>query len=72
MSDPVRAIVAGIRPRRRRDDIFLAGLDVIGASVVETNVFSPGGFRDAPAFERRDFAGAAIEAIERRLVVTPG
>ena len=71
VSDPVRTLVAAIGPRLRADGIFLAGLDVIGTSVVEINVFSPGGVRDAQAFERRDFSGAVVEALERRLAVTP-
>lgn len=60
----VRAAVATIGPRLLRDGIFLAGLDFIGARVVEINVYSTGGFRDAERYTGVCFSDRVIEGIE--------
>ena len=41
-----------------RHGIWLAGIDLIGSKVIETNVFSTGGLFDAERFYDRDFAAA--------------
>ena len=61
------AIVAAVSPILKAEGFFLAGLDIIGDKIVEINVFSPGGLRDAAHFAGVDFQAAILEAIERRI-----
>jgi glutathione synthase len=46
--------------------MFLVGLDLVGDKLMEINVFSPGGLGSAGTFEKVDFAGAVIEALEKK------
>lgn len=55
----------------RRDGVFLAGVDLIGARAVEVNVFSTGGIFDAQRFSGRDFVGAILDAVARRFGLSP-
>lgn len=59
-------VVEAAGPWLRRAGVWLAGLDVIGDRVIEVNVFSPGGLRDAGRLEGVDFSDAIVERIERR------
>lgn len=49
----------------RKDGLFLVGLDFIGDKVIELNVFSTGGLRDAERFEGVSFTDEIINAVER-------
>ena len=62
----VRRVVAAIGPKLVDDGLFLAGLDFIGGNIIEVNVFSTGGLRDAERYGGVNFSGAVIEAIARR------
>ncbi|NJM96666.1 MAG: glutathione synthase [Phormidesmis sp. RL_2_1] len=53
-------VVAAIGPKLLSDGLFLVGLDFIGAQLVEINVFSTGGLRDADRFTGERFAEAII------------
>ena len=57
-------IVAEISHKLKSDAVFLAGLDIIGDKIVEINVFSPGGIRDAGIFAQRDFLSPILDAAE--------
>jgi len=59
-----RAAIAAIGPRLATDGIILAGADLIGDQVIELNVFSPGGLRDAERFYGVDFCDAVLQSIE--------
>lgn len=50
-------------PMLAADGLFLAGLDVIGSSVVEVNAWSPGGLYDAERLTGVDFIGAVTGAL---------
>jgi glutathione synthase len=52
-----------IGPQLRADGISLAGLDFIGEVVVEINVFSTGGLRDAERFTGQTFCAAIAERL---------
>lgn len=67
ITDVMRACVAAVGPILAADGIFLAGLDFIGGKLVEINVFATGGLHDAQAFYARDFTGAIIDAVARRV-----
>lgn len=41
--------------------IWLAGIDLIGDKIIETNVFSTGGLFDAQRFYQRDFVGEIVQ-----------
>jgi glutathione synthase len=51
----------------KRDGVSLAGIDLIGHQIIEVNVFSTGGYRDAEKFTGADFRGATIDWLERQL-----
>ncbi len=59
----MRDVVAAIGPKLVRDGLFLVGLDFIGAQLVELNVFSTGGLRDAQKFTGEDFSARCIAAL---------
>lgn len=60
----LRRLAGLVGPRLRADGIRLAGLDVVGTRIIELNVFSPGGLRDAERFTGLDFSAAVMEALE--------
>jgi glutathione synthase len=63
-----------VRPKLVADGMFFVGLDIVGDKLMEINVFSPGGLGIAQKFERVDFTGALIDALERKVsyASTPG
>lgn len=56
-----------VRPRLVEDGMFLVGLDIVGDKLMEINVFSPGGLGSAQSFEKVDFCGAVLAALERKV-----
>lgn len=60
-------IARTIGPIMRRDGLWLVGMDLIGEAIVELNVFSTGGLRDAEANTGADFSGRIVEALEQRV-----
>lgn len=64
LTPEMRETIAQVGPLLRRDGLFLVGLDLIEAKIIEVNVFSPGGFRDAERFTGCDFTGAVIARLE--------
>jgi glutathione synthase len=63
----MREAVAALAPLLRRDGLFLVGVDFIVDQIIEVNVFSTGGLRDAERFSGRDFCEAILAALQRRL-----
>lgn len=63
VTEAMHEVVAAIGPKLMTDGLFLAGLDFIGAQLVEVNVFSTGGLRDAERFTGEQFADAVIADI---------
>jgi glutathione synthase len=61
----MREVIQTVGPTLAADGLRLVGLDFIGDLVIEANVFSTGGLRDAERFGGVDFAGAIV----RRLLV---
>ena len=58
-----------VRPKLVKDGMFLVGLDIVGDKILEINVFSPGGLRNASRFEGVRFSVAILDAIERKLAI---
>jgi glutathione synthase len=60
-------IAEAVRPRLIDDGMFLVGLDIAGAKIMEINVFSPGGLHCISDLEELDFCSPVIEALERKV-----
>ncbi len=67
VNDAMLELAEMVRPRLVEDGMFLVGLDIVGDKLMEINVFSPGGLDVAEQFEKVDFTGAVIEALERKI-----
>ena len=63
ITNQMRATVDLIGPRLVEDGLVLVGLDFIGDKIIEINVFSTGGFRDAERFEGVPFSEKVIRAL---------
>lgn len=70
VDEQVLRIAEMVRPKLVQDGMFLVGLDIAGDRLMEVNVFSPGGLHSMQEFEGVDFAGAVIEALERKREIT--
>ena len=66
VTDEMLEVVNLVRPKLINDGMFLVGLDIAGDKLMEANVFSPGGLGSAGSLYEVDFAGAVIEALERK------
>lgn len=62
----MREAAVALGERLRADGLWLVGMDLIGDRLVELNVFSTGGLRDAERFTGVDFSAHIIENLERR------
>ena len=60
-------IVDQIRPKLMQDGIFMVGLDIVGDKLMEINVFSPGGIKEAVDVEGVDFYEEVVQALERKV-----
>lgn len=63
VTDEMRQVVEAVSPKLVQEGLFLVGLDFIGTQLVEINVFSTGGLRDAERFTGQAFADTLIEKI---------
>lgn len=55
-----------IRPKLVRDGMFLVGIDIIGDTILEVNVFTPGNLLTCSEKAGVDFAPAILASIERK------
>lgn len=55
-----------VRPKLVRDGMFLVGLDIIGDTILEANVFTPGNLHACGEMAGVDFAPAILASIERK------
>ena len=67
VGDEVFNIAELLRPRLVADGLFLVGLDVVGAKLMEVNVFSPGNLNTSGLLAGVDFLPEVIAAIERKV-----
>ena len=58
-----------VRPKLIRDGMFLVGIDIIGDTVLEVNVFSPGNLHACGQTAGVDFAPAILSSIERKRAI---
>ncbi|KGM55813.1 glutathione synthetase [Lysobacter daejeonensis GH1-9] len=58
-----------IRPKLLADGMFLVGIDIIGDTILEVNVFSPGNLQACTDMAGVNFATAIVESIERKVQI---
>ncbi|MDQ3495362.1 MAG: glutathione synthetase [Pseudomonadota bacterium] len=58
-----------IRPKLIKDGMFLVGIDIIGDTILEVNVFSPGNLHSCTDMTGINFAAMIIAAIERKVEI---
>jgi len=51
----------------KNDNMYLVGLDIVGDKIMEVNVFSPGALYHSIKLGKKDFAGAIIADLEKRV-----
>jgi glutathione synthase len=67
IGDNALRIAEIVRPKLVQDGMFLVGLDIVGAKLMEINVFSPGGLGSAQKFTKINFNKYVIGALERKV-----
>ena len=63
------ALAELIRPKLQADGMFLVGIDIIGDTILEVNVFSPGNLFSCSEMAGVNFAAKIIGSIERKLEI---
>ena len=63
VTPPMQAVIDAIGPQLVRDGLLFVGLDFIGAQLVEINVFSTGGLRDAERFTGESFTDFVMQQL---------
>ena len=58
VTDDMLSLIEAVRPKLIEDGMFLVGLDIVGAKLMEINVFSPGGLGTCQTLYKVDFAEA--------------
>jgi glutathione synthase len=58
-----------IRPKLLKDGMFLVGIDIIGDTILEVNVFSPGNLHSCSEMAGVNFAEAIMSSIERKVEI---
>ena len=61
ITDAMREVVTAIGPKLVNDGLSIVGLDFIGSQLIEINVFSTGGLRDAERFTGESFTDHIIQ-----------
>ena len=56
-------------PKLVRDGMYFAGLDVVGDKMMEVNVDTPGGLNFIDDLTGKDFSGAVIRDLERKVML---
>ena len=59
-----------IRPKLLEDGMFLVGIDIIGDTILEVNVFSPGNLGSCSAMAGVNFAEVILGSIERKVQIS--
>ncbi len=67
ISPAMRDVIDAVAPKLHRDGLFLTGIDFVGEAIIEINVYSTGGFRDAERFEGVSFAEKVIQAAAKKI-----
>ena len=60
-------LAEAVGPKLVNDGMYLAGLDIVGDKMMEINVDTPGGINMAEDLTGKDFSGAIIADLERKV-----
>ena len=66
ITDQDRKIIQRIKPMLLKEDIFFAGIDIIGDKLVEVNVTSPTCLREMERLDKQNYARQIILAAEEK------
>lgn len=69
LTEEARRIVEIASPQIKHDGMYLAGLDIVGDKMIEINVDSPGGIAMLDKVTGKDFSGAVIDDLVRKVQV---
>jgi len=67
VDDAMLEVAAAVRPKLIEDGMFLVGLDIVGDTLMEVNVFSPGGLGTCETLYDAPFAECVVEALETKV-----
>ncbi|MGJ1203348.1 ATP-grasp domain-containing protein [Sphingobacterium lactis] len=67
ITEDILKLVKQVSTQLKKDEMYLVGLDIVGDKIMEVNVFSPGALNHATELFDRDFAGAVIENLEKKV-----
>ncbi len=67
LTSKMRELAEMVRPKLIADGIFIAGLDIAGDKLMETNLFSPGALTTISRMEETNFAEGICQAIKRKV-----
>jgi len=67
LSAAERGVCDLIRPRLVADGLYFVGADIVGAKILEINVFAPGGINNMNELYGVDLGDAAIADLERKV-----
>jgi glutathione synthase len=67
VTDQMLELVETVRPKLMTDGMFLVGLDIVGAKLMEVNVFSPGGLGTCHHLYETNFEESVVEALEYKV-----
>ncbi|WP_416394898.1 hypothetical protein [Allohahella sp. A8] len=65
--DDALRLAEAVGPKLVRDGMYFTGLDIVGNKMMEINVDSPGGISMAEDLTGKDFSGAIIADLERKV-----
>ncbi|MGH9134689.1 MAG: glutathione synthetase [Ilumatobacteraceae bacterium] len=71
VTDAMLGLIEAVRPKLIADGMFLVGLDIVGAKLMEINVFSPGGLGTCQKLYDVNFAELVIADLERKVELRP-
>jgi glutathione synthase len=67
VTDEMLHLVDVVRPKLVADGMFLVGLDIVGDTLMEVNVFSPGGLGTCEELYGIDYCALVIADLERKV-----
>ncbi len=72
VDDAMLQLAERIGPKLQQDNVYFAGVDIVGSKVMEINIMTPGALYRAEEVEGVKFHDAMIENLERRVAYTAG
>lgn len=67
ITEDILHLTQQVSQKLKNDNMYLVGLDIVGDKIMEVNVFSPGALYHAIQLGGKDFSGAIIADLEKRV-----